>query len=131
MEIPKLPKLNYDNFYKFMTSFAILIFILMIIFASFLLIYKDTYNIFTYWLLTVFFLLVAILSCILFLWATNKWKTKQEKFDKMEDIELSLKATELQKNLQRLPNVSPALGVSIRIRQWCRRYCEAVRQMAR
>lgn len=103
VEIPKLPRLNYDDYYKFLTSFSLVIFILSVIGASYVTARRTTYAYeYLFWESFLFYVTISIVGAITFFWAMNKWKKRQELFDKMVDIELSNKAADLQKKMQEL-----------------------------
>lgn len=102
VEIPKLPKLRYDDFYKFITSFSIILFILSVVGEGFVLLYKDIYTTSSFWYITLFLFAISVTSSTLFFWAMDKWKKRQEIFDKIVDIECSTKAADLQKKMQEL-----------------------------
>jgi len=97
-----MPKLIYDDFYKFVTSFAVLSFILsvyacyqQIVKSNVLGVTKKEVEFFV--MFFYIFLVFAIISVLFFIWAVRKWKKNQDKLDVKLDAETTLKLLELKK----------------------------------
>src|SRR3989344_5280796 len=90
-----LPSINYDDFYKFVTSFSVITFIFGITGATIILSSPPQY--WTYYTGSFSFMIIAIISVISFTWAVKKWKVNQEKLDTQLDAETSLKLLQLRK----------------------------------
>lgn len=87
-----MPNLNYDDFYKFVTSFTIISFILSI-YASYQQIARSKMPNVTpkeiEFLVIYFyvFLAFAVVSLIFFVWAIRKWKHNQSFYDRKLEAE--------------------------------------------
>src|SRR3989344_3431302 len=89
------PAINYDDFYKFVTSFSVITFIFGISGATIILSSPPKY--WTYYTGFSSFLVIAMISVIAFSWAIKKWKTNQEKLDSQLDAETTIKLLQLKK----------------------------------
>ena len=110
MEDIPIPKLNYQDFYKFITSFTMITFIIGIIGASLSLnlLYKKIPD-WLFWATFWIYIFISSTSMFFFIWAIRKWKINQDKLDSELDakvgikiLELKTKATEYQNQINQL-----------------------------
>lgn len=81
-QIP-LPKLNYDDFYKFVISLGIPTILLYSTVATYVFLQKN-------WLLFSIHLLVASVAAAFVIWALTKWYARQKLMDEALHIKLRL-----------------------------------------
>jgi len=91
-------KVNYGDFYKFTISASIIVFTVCIISSSFLIINSphqiSQIKILFNFIASIYIILGAI-SLVCIYWAVKKWKQKQEKEDKILELDLKLKELEI------------------------------------
>ena len=86
-QIMKTPKINYDDYYKFIISLSILTFILGVLGATYTIYQKMTFsNIIG----MISYFSIAVTSVFFFLKAGIKWKDNQEKLDLKLDAEVTM-----------------------------------------
>lgn len=117
-----LPKLRYDDFYKFITSFCLVIIILSLTAGTILLdsaykpnVSNQAKNVLTYsmW----FYVAIAAIAGYFLVWALKKWKKNQDKLDAKLDAETTIKllqvkkeAAEYEKQIDELAKEEDPLG---------------------
>lgn len=97
-EIP-LTKINYDDFYKFVTSLSVLAFLVLVFIASYITTFTPIVPDPIKKLIKIAFFIYFGLACIsgiLFIWACKKWYARQKLFDKQLVNEITLQKTEIQ-----------------------------------
>jgi uncharacterized membrane protein YbhN (UPF0104 family) len=85
-------KLNYDDYYKFLTSLSIIIFIL----SSGLSYYLGSKQI-TNWFVSFWLIIFMIISIVFFSIGVLGWKRRQDNLDKLLYLEVSEKEINLKK----------------------------------
>lgn len=92
----ELPKLNYDDFYKFIMSAGILLFILST-FASFYLLINPSIllNLPHPWAVWIMLITILFGSSVFIIWSGKKWNTNQKLIDKRLEIDLKIKEQKL------------------------------------
>ena len=85
-------KLNYDDYYKFLTSLSIIIFIL----SSGLSYYLGSKQI-TNWFVSFWLIIFMIISIVFFSIGVIGWKRRQDNLDKLLYLEVSEKEINLKK----------------------------------
>jgi len=76
------PRISYDDFYKFICSLSMVIFLISTIFATYS--FHNILGKFEWWIgypVFYFYFLVALVSIFAFAWALMRWKKNQEKLN--------------------------------------------------
>ncbi len=94
-----VPKIVYDDFYKFVTSFSIILFLISIGVITYLFtsVIKLNLNPDVYSNTRDFYVLLAVISICSFSWSIWNWRINQKKLDAKLDAETALKILEVKK----------------------------------
>ncbi len=94
-----IPKLNYDDFYKFTTSFCLFGWFLGLTGITVMTLYvTPEYKWYNYAAI-IGYIFIEVVSVIGFVWASFKWKKKQENIDQLLELEIIQKAAECAKKI--------------------------------
>ncbi len=93
-----IPELNYGDFYKFITSFTLISAILGIVGTTYIVLNANFTKIVVI-IGIISYSLIAIVSIVFFLWATNKWYNNQKKLDQKLEAEVTLKLLEIKRKV--------------------------------
>ncbi len=93
-----IPKLNYDNFYKFLVSLSLIAIILFsILTAQMIQLYAVSQNNTLYELSVIAYSILTVLSTGSFVWGMKKWYAMQKEIDKKRSTETKKLEAEAEK----------------------------------
>ena len=97
-----VPNLKYDDFYKFVTSFCLIVIILSLVASTILLnsayvgnVSEKAKKLFIDVML--FYILIASVAVYFLIWALKKWKINQDKLDKKLSAETEIRLLQVKK----------------------------------
>ena len=80
MKEQEIPRLNYDDFYKFVTSFSLITFNIGIFVTTFIFSFGNFEELISN-VIVIFYFIIIVISVSFFIWATNKWYANQKELD--------------------------------------------------